>query len=478
MGVSRPARRDIGTVAHHPGRSVIRERVPGAAARLAPVVGRAAGHVLEVGLGRQRARHLLLHRHVAEALAGLLGVGPVVVGVPEARVHGEPPGPPLQRPGERRRAPAVQHGPSRRRIDRPSRHQDAVADGADRPARSERVDRHLLDLAALEIAPHAARPVTARQDQRVVGAAACCRPVQRRSERGVLAQRAVRGAGRRVGAQEASRRPSPVAAPGTKPQGSRPWPVTMRSSASPIWPEGVAKRTSCPAAESTCQLTATSVGSKSQAGIGMSTVAMAPQHTTEAPKRRPGHRSRRRLRLGRMTDTDAATDTAGSEQSTQDFQQIFSPDDPLDVLWVKAYQGEVLGEALFDRMADQIDDEEHKSQDACPRHARTPDQGVHCTRPRARRAVDRARSRVVEHGRGAVERGYDAVEGPSRRRSSRSRRSSAPCTGASASSTRPRARRPSCSSRTSSRSATSPVPRSQATRRTSLDQINALAHMQ
>ena len=62
-----------------------------------------------------------------------------------------------------------------------------------------------------------------------------------------------------------------------------------------------------------------------------------------------------------MTDTDAATDTAGSEPSTQDFQQIFSPDDPLDVLWVKAYQGEVLGEALFDRMADQIDDEEHKA---------------------------------------------------------------------------------------------------------------------
>jgi hypothetical protein len=62
-----------------------------------------------------------------------------------------------------------------------------------------------------------------------------------------------------------------------------------------------------------------------------------------------------------MTDTDAATETAGSEPSTQDFQQIFSPDDPLDVLWVKAYQGEVLGEALFDRMADQIDEEEHKA---------------------------------------------------------------------------------------------------------------------
>jgi hypothetical protein len=62
-----------------------------------------------------------------------------------------------------------------------------------------------------------------------------------------------------------------------------------------------------------------------------------------------------------MTDTDAATDTVGSEQSAPDLQEIFSFDDPLDVLWVKAYQGEVLGEALFGRFADQIDDEEHKA---------------------------------------------------------------------------------------------------------------------
>jgi hypothetical protein len=60
-----------------------------------------------------------------------------------------------------------------------------------------------------------------------------------------------------------------------------------------------------------------------------------------------------------MSDTDAAIDTAGSEQSTQDFQQIFSVDDPLDVLWVKAYQGEVLGEVLFGRIADQLDDDGH-----------------------------------------------------------------------------------------------------------------------
>jgi len=52
-----------------------------------------------------------------------------------------------------------------------------------------------------------------------------------------------------------------------------------------------------------------------------------------------------------MTDTDAT--------GTQDFEQIFSEDDPLNVLWVKAYQGEVLGEALFGHMADRMDDEDH-----------------------------------------------------------------------------------------------------------------------
>ena len=37
---------------------------------------------------------------------------------------------------------------------------------------------------------------------------------------------------------------------------------------------------------------------------------------------------------------------------------IFSPEDSLDELWVRAYQGEVLGEALFGRIADRLDDEE------------------------------------------------------------------------------------------------------------------------
>jgi hypothetical protein len=60
-----------------------------------------------------------------------------------------------------------------------------------------------------------------------------------------------------------------------------------------------------------------------------------------------------------MTDTDAVTENAGEAHRAPDFAQIFSPDDSVDELWVKAYQGEVLGEALFGRFADQIADEEH-----------------------------------------------------------------------------------------------------------------------
>jgi hypothetical protein len=60
-----------------------------------------------------------------------------------------------------------------------------------------------------------------------------------------------------------------------------------------------------------------------------------------------------------MTDTDAMIESAGEALSAPELQQVFSPDDSVDELWVKAYQGEVLGEALFGRMADQITDGEH-----------------------------------------------------------------------------------------------------------------------
>ena len=113
----------------------------------------------------------------------------------------------------------------------------------------------------------------------------------------------------------------------------------MRSSARPGWPDGVAKTTSCPAADSTCQLTATSVGSKSHAGNGIRTVTIGATDITDGP-RRPG----RRYVFG-MVDTDAAPP-----------QPLFSPEDGIADLWVKAYQGEVLGEILFGGIAAHLDD--------------------------------------------------------------------------------------------------------------------------
>ena len=54
------------------------------------------------------------------------------------------------------------------------------------------------------------------------------------------------------------------------------------------------------------------------------------------------------------TDTDTQPD-ARSEPAPVP-SPIFSPEDPLPELWVRAYQGEVLGEALFAKIADTLDD--------------------------------------------------------------------------------------------------------------------------
>ncbi len=56
-----------------------------------------------------------------------------------------------------------------------------------------------------------------------------------------------------------------------------------------------------------------------------------------------------------MSDTDTAT---GAESPPVP-SPIFSQEDSLDELWVRAYQGEVLGEALFGRIADTLDDPDH-----------------------------------------------------------------------------------------------------------------------
>jgi len=60
------------------------------------------------------------------------------------------------------------------------------------------------------------------------------------------------------------------------------------------------------------------------------------------------------------TDADAATDASTDVDAVT---PIFSSEDPLADLWVRAYQGEVLGEALFGGIADQLDHDD-------PEHAR------------------------------------------------------------------------------------------------------------
>ena len=64
--------------------------------------------------------------------------------------------------------------------------------------------------------------------------------------------------------------------------------MSIRSSARPGCPDGVANTTSCPAAVSTCQLTATSVGSKSAAGSGMRTVTISGEDTTDEHRAHQG----------------------------------------------------------------------------------------------------------------------------------------------------------------------------------------------
>jgi hypothetical protein len=52
-----------------------------------------------------------------------------------------------------------------------------------------------------------------------------------------------------------------------------------------------------------------------------------------------------------MSDTDTRADAGDAVPSP-----IFSSEDPLDVLWERAYQGEVLGETLFGLLAVRLED--------------------------------------------------------------------------------------------------------------------------
>jgi hypothetical protein len=59
------------------------------------------------------------------------------------------------------------------------------------------------------------------------------------------------------------------------------------------------------------------------------------------------------------TNPSAHTETETSTRAPEPPSPLFSPDDGIDVVLVKAYQGEVLGEALFGGIAEQLDDADH-----------------------------------------------------------------------------------------------------------------------
>ena len=55
-------------------------------------------------------------------------------------------------------------------------------------------------------------------------------------------------------------------------------------------------------------------------------------------------------------ETDTDTQPGARSEPAPVPSPIFFPEDPLPELWVRAYQGEVLGEALFAKIADTLDD--------------------------------------------------------------------------------------------------------------------------
>src|SRR5262249_6320209 len=110
----------------------------------------------------------------------------------------------LQRPGERRCAPAEQDRMPAVRGAASRGEQDAVADRCDRQAGSKEFADELLQCLALQILAHAACAVTAGENQTIELFASRLAPGERRLERGILLYRGVGRACRRVRAHEAA----------------------------------------------------------------------------------------------------------------------------------------------------------------------------------------------------------------------------------------------------------------------------------
>ena len=184
------------------------------------------------------------------------------------------------------------------------------------------------------------------QHERVVVAAPGRAPVQRDPKASSASSAAYARAGRCVGAQHAADHRHEAAQPGD----GAPRVEPPAGHHQVVGRAGLARRrgeaTSWPASERTCQLTATSVGSKSQRRERHQHGRHRCGDTTDGAREarctpRPGAVRPPGLVVVPMSDT-------GTEHRGPGPSPIFSPEDGLDKLWAQAYQGEVLGEASSD----------------------------------------------------------------------------------------------------------------------------------
>src|ERR1700722_7468289 len=208
-----------------------------------------------------------------ERRTGSISICAVVIRVPEAKDAPERPALAFKRPSERGGPAAKQDGAPAIGGAAARGEQNAMADRRDRQAGLKELGNQRLQDIAFEVFPHSTRTMAAGEQQAVEAFDTHPPPGKRGLERRIEPHL---GIGRRASAfarailPNATRRRNP----GRKPQRSRPSPVSMMSSALPSRPAGGANTTEGPSRFSTFQLTATSVGSKSLLGIGMSTVAM------------------------------------------------------------------------------------------------------------------------------------------------------------------------------------------------------------
>src|SRR5689334_2762128 len=83
MSVAGPTGRHVSTVVDDERRTRVVHRVPGESGSLLPPVRATANYIAKVGGVLERTCHLGLHGHVPGGLTRLLGVRPVIVGIPE-----------------------------------------------------------------------------------------------------------------------------------------------------------------------------------------------------------------------------------------------------------------------------------------------------------------------------------------------------------------------------------------------------------